>query len=169
MSHWRIRNFFFFFLSLMIKGTESANTHTNRHTHTHEAQWQWQMGFIPDTHTHTHTWNHQTGAYTQDTHSHPLCSCELPHLQPRPVQVCAPTYTACVYVCNEGPCELWMREFDGAAVHPRVTALALRGLTLDVRAFSPPSSWIIFINFGHVYCSCEGCVPSSHGGCYWGC
>lgn len=33
-----------------------------------------------------------------------------------------------------------MREFDGAAVHPQVTALALHGLTLDVHAFSPSSS-----------------------------
>uniref|UniRef100_H3DRB5 adenylate cyclase n=1 Tax=Tetraodon nigroviridis TaxID=99883 RepID=H3DRB5_TETNG len=43
------------------------------------------------------------GAYTQDTHSHSLCSCRLPRSQPHPVQVCE----LCgdlhsVYVCNKG-------------------------------------------------------------------
>lgn len=69
-----------------------------------------------------------------------------------------------VYVCNKWPYELWMREYEGEAVHPQVLHSTDR-LLLFVHFLLPHE----LFSSDLVAFSWEDCVPSQHGGYYLGC
>lgn len=86
--------------------------------------------------------------------------------QPHPAQVLrGDMHRMCtVYVCNKWPYELWMREYEGEAVHPQVLHSTDR-LQLFVHFLLLHELFSVDL----VAFSWENCVPSQHGGYYLGC